>query len=160
MEPKISVEPFRTVRQTLKVAEFYDILVFDGPPHSMAGTLEIARASVLVILPTGLSLDDLRPSIMLAHEMVENSIQAKKIVFALCRVGDRENEIEGARRYIQKARYDILKGSLPEKTGYRRASDDGRAASETTYPTLKERAEEIAQSIIDRISKSEKQEVA
>jgi chromosome partitioning protein len=159
MEPKIPVEPFRTVGQALKVAEFYDILVFDGPPHSMAGTLEIARSSVLIILPTGLSLDDLRPSIMLAHEMVENSIQANKIVFALCRVGDRENEIEGARRYIHKAGYDILKGSLPEKTGYRRASDDGRAVSETTYPTLKERAEEIAQSIIDRISKSEKQEV-
>lgn len=160
MEPEIAVEPFRTVAQALKVAELYDLMVFDGPPHSMAGTLEIARASSLVVLPTGLSLDDLRPSIMLAHELVENRIPAERIAFALCRVGDRENEIEEARRYIQKAGYESLPGSLPEKTGYRRASDEGRAASEVTYPTLKERAEELAQAMIDRITANEKQEVA
>ena len=39
-------------------------------------------------------------------------------------------EIEEARAYIRKAGYACLKGSLPEKTGYRRASDEGRAVSE------------------------------
>lgn len=152
LDPEVAVEPFRTVTQALKVAELYDLLVFDGPPHSMAGTLEIARASHLVMLPTGLSLDDLRPSIMLAHELVDQGISHDKIRFALCRVGDRENEIHEARIYIQKAGYAVLQGSLPEKTGYRRASDEGRSVSEVTYPTLKEKAEELAQAVIDLLS--------
>lgn len=160
LDPEVAVEPFRTVAQAVKIAELYDLIVFDGPPHSMSGTLEIGRASALTVLPTGLSLDDLRPSVMLAHELVDNGIPASKILFALCRVGDRENEIEEARTYITRAGYDCAAGSLPEKTGYRRASDEGKALSEVTYPSLKERAEELAQSIIDRIAQQPKQEVA
>jgi chromosome partitioning protein len=151
--PEVAVEPFRTVTQALKIKDLYDLLIFDGPPHSMAGTIQISRSSDLTILPTGLSLDDLRPSILLAHELVDGGIDLNKIIFVLCRVGDRENEINEARKYIEQAGYFCSAGSLPEKTGYRRASDDGRALSEVIYPTLKERAEEVAQSLIDRLSK-------
>ena len=156
LEPEVAVEPFRTVAQALKVQSLYDLMIFDGPPHSMSGTLEIARASALTVLPTGLSLDDLRPSIMLAHELVSAGIQADKIIFVLCRVGDRENEIEEARAYVKRAHYKCLTGSLPEKTGYRRASDQGKALSETFYRSLKARAEEVAQSLIDHISQQTK----
>ena len=158
-EPEVAVEPFRTVAQASKVATLYDMIVFDGPPHSMSGTLEIARTSALTVLPTGLSLDDLRPSVMLAHELTDNGIPAEKILFALCRVGDRENEIEEARTYIIRAGYACADGSLPEKTGYRRASDEGKALSEVTYPSLKEKAEELAQSIIDHITQQTEEEV-
>jgi chromosome partitioning protein len=160
LQPEIAVEPFRTVAQAIKVASLYDLLVFDGPPHSMAGTLEIARTSDIVVLPTGLSLDDLKPTVLLAHELVEAGVVADKIAVGLCRVGDRENEIEEARRYIDKAGYGTLKGALPEKTAYRRASDEGRAASEVSFPTLKEKAERLAQSIIDRVGARQSREVA
>jgi chromosome partitioning protein len=149
IKPDVAVEPFGAVAQALKVAPTYDLLLFDGPPHSMAGTLEIAQASDAVILPTGLSLDDLKPSILLAHELVEKSVPRHKLVFVLCRVGDRENEISEAKAYIRKAGYEVLDGELPERTGYRRASDQGRAVSETTHPSLREKAERVAQSIID-----------
>lgn len=158
LEPEVAVEPFRTVGQAIKVSSLYDLMVFDGPPHSMSGTLEISRASVLTVLPTGLSLDDLRPSVMLAHELVDNGITTSKILFALCRVGDRENEIEEARTYIKRAGYECASGSLPEKTGYRRASDEGMALSEVVYPSLRERADEIAQSIIDHVEQLTKKE--
>ena len=74
IQPEIAVEQFRTVTQALKHAEVYDLMVLDGPPHSMQGTLEIARACDLVVLPTGLSLDDLKPSVLLAHELVNAKI--------------------------------------------------------------------------------------
>lgn len=152
IQPEIAVEPFRTVTQALKHANVYDLLVFDGKPHSNRETLEIARESNLVILPTGLSLDDLVPSVLLAHELLEAGIAIEKMVFALCRVGDRDNEIDEARTYLRKAGYDTLIGSLPEKTAYRRASDVGRAASEVSFVSLRQRAEEIAQAVIDRLA--------
>jgi len=152
VKPDIAVEPFGTVTQALKVTQLYDLVVFDGPPHSMAGTLEIANVCDAIVLPTGLSLDDLKPSVLLAHELIQSRIPADRIVFALCRVGDRENEITEARGYITRAGYTVLEGELPERTGYRRASDQGRAASETTHPSLRERAERLAQSVIDFVS--------
>lgn len=119
----------------------------------MAGTLEIAKASKLVVLPTGLALDDLRPTIRLAHELVENGITEDKIALSLCRVGDRENETREARSYIKKTGYTLIQGSLPEKTAYRRASDEGKSVSEVTYLSLKKRAEEIAQDVINLMSR-------
>jgi chromosome partitioning protein len=151
--PEIAVEPFRTVEQALRMASSYDLVIFDAPPHSMSGTKEIARVSDLVLLPTGLSLDDLRPTVLLAHELVEAGIDPGKLAVILCRVGDRENEIREARSYIEKAGYQVLTGQLPERTAYRRASDEGRALSEASHPSLRERAEEVAQSVIDRLAK-------
>lgn len=153
IQPEIAVEPFRTVTQALKHANVYDLLVFDGKPHSNRETLEIAHESNLVVLPTGLSLDDLVPSVLLAHELLEAGIAIEKMVFALCRVGDRDNEIDEARTYLRKAGYETLVGSLPEKTAYRRASDVGRAASEVSFVSLRQRAEEIAQAVIDRLAR-------
>lgn len=152
LEPEIAVETFRTIAQAMRVEDSYDLLLFDGQPHSTAATLEIARASDVVLLPTGLSMDDLKPTVLLAHELMDEKIPLKKIAFVLCRVGDSESEILEARDYIKKAGYVALDGELPEKTGYRRASDDGRAATEATHPSLKAKAEKIGQSIINFIN--------
>jgi len=111
VKPDIAVEPFGTVTQALKVTQLYDLVVFDGPPHSMAGTLEIANVCDAIVLPTGLSLDDLKPSVLLAHELIQSRIPADRIVFALCRVGDRENEIAEARGYIRRAAIRFSKAS-------------------------------------------------
>ena len=105
IQPEVAVESFRTVGQALKVAPSYDLMIFDTPPHSSTGTKEIARAADLVILPTGLSLDDLRPSVLLAHELKDAGIPVDRLVFVLWRVGDRENEINEARQYIGQSGY-------------------------------------------------------
>jgi chromosome partitioning protein len=64
IEPVVAVERFGSVEQALKAAPHVDLLILDGPPHSTAGTLRIAQASDLVILPTGLSLDDMQPTVL------------------------------------------------------------------------------------------------
>jgi chromosome partitioning protein len=156
IEPTIPVERFATVEQALKVAPQYDLLILDGPPHSTSGTLKIAQAAELSILPTGLALDDLEPSVLLAHELVKKDIPRDKLAFALCRVGDSEGEIQEARSYISQAGYLALPGELPERTAYRRAADLGRALTETGFQSLNGRADALAQSIIDQIVKAEK----
>lgn len=151
-EPLVAVEPFGKVKQAQKHAQNYDLLIFDAPPHSTTLTLDIAQISDLLILPTGLSLADLRPAVLLGHELVKKSIPKEKIVFTLCRVGDRENEINEARDYIQEAGYTVLDGELPERTGYRRAYEHGQALTESPYPGLRERAERFAKSIVNKIT--------
>ena len=50
----------------------------------------------------------------------------------------------------------MLTGSIPEKIAYRRASDEGRALTETRFLTLNHRADKLAQSIIDLVTKLQK----
>ena len=158
LEPVIPVERFGSVEHALKTVAQYDLVILDGPPHSSAGTLKIAAASEMVVLPTGLSLDDLEPSVLLAHELVKKGIDQHKIAFALCRVGESETEITEARSYIEQARYTLLKGEIPEKTAYRRASDEGRTLTETRFPSLNQRSDLLVQSIVNRLEKIQKKE--
>jgi chromosome partitioning protein len=154
LEPDISVEQFGRVDQALKIANDYDLLICDGAPHSTMATRSIAQASDLIVIPTGLAVDDLQPSVMLAHELAKAGIPRQKLVFALCRVGNSPSEIEDARSYLGEAGYTVLPGALPEQVAYRRASDEGRALTETRFASLNERAEELAQGIVDQISKA------
>jgi chromosome partitioning protein len=156
IHPVIAVARFGTVEQALKIAHHHDMLILDGPPHSTAGTLRIAQASSLVILPTGLSLDDLQPTVLLAHELVKKGVPKGKIAFALCRVGESHLELIEAQMYITDAGYPLLRGSIPEKIAYRRASDTGRALTETTFPSLNERSDRLVQSIVNLISELQK----
>jgi chromosome partitioning protein len=156
INPVIPVERFGSIEQALKIGAQYDLIIIDGPPHSTAGTLRIAEVSELVILPTGLSLDDLEPSVLLAHELVKKGTGRSKIGFALCRVGESETEISEARSYIEQAGYTVLQGEIPERTAYRRASDEGRTLTETRFPTLNQRSDLLVQSIVNHLGKLRK----
>jgi chromosome partitioning protein len=150
--PDVPVERFGSISQALKFSHVYDLLVFDGKPYATSQTLEIANTANLLILPTGLALDDLRPSVLLAGQLAAKGISPEKLTFALCRIGESESELHDAMQYIQDAGYSILAGAMPEKTGYRRASDTGRSPTETRFPTLNKKADILAQSIIDKIT--------
>jgi chromosome partitioning protein len=67
LDPVVPVERFGAVDQALKSHDHYDLMILDGAPHSTAATLKIAEAAHVVVLPTGLALDDLEPSVLLAQ---------------------------------------------------------------------------------------------
>jgi chromosome partitioning protein len=150
IQPEIAVEQFSRVAQALRIAHSYDLLIFDGKPHSTRENLDIAKSSDLVLLPTGTALDDLEPTVRLAHELKKH-ISVDKLAVCFSRVGASSAELEEAVRYVQAAKYFCLSGFLPERTGYRRASDTGRAATETPHSSLNQKADRLAQSVADRM---------
>jgi len=160
IDPSVSVERFGTVDQALKQRDHYDLLILDGPPHSTSGTLRIAEASDLVVLPTGLALDDMEPSVLLAHELVKKGVLKSKIAFAFCRVGESQHEIAEAQEYIGQAGYRVLDGTVPEKIAYRRASDEGKTLTETRFASLNDRGDQLAQNIIDLVTRLHKRKAA
>lgn len=160
VDPVVAVERFGTVGQAVKAAAGYDLMILDGPPHATMGTLQIAEASTLVVLPTGLALDDLEPTVLLAHELTMKGVPVDRIAIAFSRVGDSESELAEASAYVRQAGYRHLTNVLPEKTGFRRASDEGRAPTETRFPSLNERAEAIAHEIADLIETRADREAA
>ena len=156
IEPNIAVEQFARMSQVLKTENSYDLVIIDGAPHSSAMTLEIAKASDMVILPTGTPVDDLEPTIRLAHELKQKGITSDKITLALCRVGDSTRELEEAAEYIKLTGYYTLPGEIPEKVAYKQALDAGRVLSETPFTTLNQKAQEIVGEIEKRINKLNK----
>lgn len=150
-DPRIAVEQFMTVKDAIKQDNYYDLLVFDGEPHSTKKTLEIASVCDFIILPTGVTVDDLMPTIKLAHELKKHKIDRKKLGIALSRVGDSQAEVEGAREYIEEASYHYL-GLIQEKTSIGQAHDSGKAANETPFKTVNQATDHFVQAIVDRMN--------
>lgn len=149
-KPVIAVEPVGTVQQAMKSDPVCDLLLFDGPAQASKLVEEIAKASDLIVLPTSVGEADLRPAVLLAHELKKMGITANKIIFALNRAGT-DTENDQAREYIKEAGYEIAEGELLERSGYRQAYQQGRSPTEAPFKTLRERAAIVARSIAKKI---------
>lgn len=150
--PEIAAEQFPRVERALAQADQYDLIIFDGAPHSTRDTLAIAKVSDLVVLPTGYSLDDLKPTVRLAHELKHAGIPTTKIAFAFTRGGDSATEYQEAALYLEQTGYALIPGYIPDRTAYRRATDTGRALTETNYPSLNAKADALVQAIGDHVT--------
>lgn len=141
-------------------ASRFDALILDGKPNASEQTLEIAKAANLVVIPTGQTVDDLHPGVVLAHSLRKKGITPDKIAFAMFKTTGSERENTAAREYIHQAGYLVLDGEVSVSTAYGSASDQGKAITETSFKTLNERASKLAQSVIDRMVELQERQVA
>lgn len=150
IKPRIYVEQYSSIKDIEKQKGKYDLIIIDGAPASNRQTLEIAKASDFLILPTKVTLDDLRPQIKLAHELRKNQVDKKKIGFILSMIGKSNIEVEGAKEYIEEAGYRCL-GSILQKDSIGQAHDSGKAANETPFKTINNSVDKLIQSIVNYI---------
>lgn len=147
--PDVPVQMFGNVATAISKAGDADLLIFDGAPHASADTVEIAKASDLMILPTGLALDDLEPTVTLANTLADkHGIPVARIVFALCKTGTSPAELDAARTYLGKTRFETLAGAIQQKPAFSRAMDAGLSVIETPYKAPREQALQLIQAAI------------
>lgn len=151
IEPAMNVAGFRSAGQALMQASDCDLLVLDGPARASTATLEVALAADLVVQPTGASVDDLEPAVLTFHELAREGVPQERLWFGLCRVGTEAEEIE-CREYTARAGFGVLQGALYERPAYRQAQNAGLSVTETRYPGLNRRADQLIQALVDRMS--------
>lgn len=146
----VDAQAFSSVRDALAQAEDFDLVVVDTPGHLSPETFEVARASDLIILPTGTSSDDLHPVTLLLYELEQIGIPKDRLFVALCRILDPKEE-RWARHYLDTTGFEALEGSLPERLGYRRAHNRGKSVTETNELALNERANQLMASVLKKV---------
>lgn len=151
VKPLVSVEGFRTAEQAMAQADQYDLLIIDAPARASEGTRKIAEKSALVVQPTNPALDDLRPAVLLFHELERAGVPKSRLVFALNQVLTDAEEV-AARQYLSDAGFEVLAGYVPSKTSYREAQNNGRSITETRYAALNTKADTLIQSLINKVT--------
>ena len=160
ISPEIQVQSFMSVTSALVEAPHFDALVLDGKPNASDQTVEIARASDLVVIPTGQTVDDLHPGVLRAHNLHRKWMSRERIAFAMLRTTGCRRENEAARQYLAEAGYAVFEGEVPVPTAYGMASDGGRAITETSFRSLNDRAAGLAQGVIDGIAELQERRAA
>lgn len=152
--PLASVEMYGTIAQAIRsgldITPNFDILIIDAPGRASEATAELARSSHIIIQPATGTLDDMRPGVMLFHELTKLKIPRKRMFFALNRITT-DHEEATAREYITMAGYAALNTSLLDKVGYKSAQNEGLSITETQWPTLNTRATGLVSEIVDKL---------
>src|SRR3954452_8293023 len=152
LQPEISVEKFATVERALREAEKYDLLIIDGPAHAEKGGLGMARKSQLILMPTCYGLDDLEAQVEAAYELEANGIDRGRIWFIFARTTGSPNEEHAAREYLKRADINVLEPGLAELPCIRQAHNGGEAASELSFPLIRERAIALAFAVAIKVN--------
>lgn len=149
-KPVISAEPYQSAKAFKRDAA--DLIVADGKPDSDNSSLEIAKASNLIIVPTGLAVDDLKPQVMFVNELVSLDIDPARILVVLNKITDSEVAVREARQYLSSVGYQVATTELSAMTGYQMAQNRGLAVTETTFPTLNEKADTLGAEIVEKVN--------
>lgn len=151
VRPEIPVEKFATVERALREADKYDLLLIDGPAHAEKGGLSMAKKSGLILMPTCFGIDDLDAQIEAAYELEENGIERNRIWFIFARTSGSANEEQTAREYLQRAEINVFEPIFAELPCIRQAHNGGKAASEVSFPTARERAMALAVAVATKL---------
>jgi chromosome partitioning protein len=151
VSPRLSVEAFDNAAEAVERAEACDLLILDAPGGVNDDTLAVASTAHLIVQPTGPTLDDLHPTVLLFHELAAVGVPKSQLVAALCRVLDDEEEA-AARAYLEEAGYEVLSGFIPESRAYRNAHNRGRSLTETEEQTFNDRADALIEALLTKVA--------
>ena len=149
--PPCEVVAYSTLEEALAASGDVDLLILDTPGGTSRTTAEIARHAHLVVQPTGASADDLQPTVLTFHELVQVGVPRERLVAAICRTLSAGEEAV-VRAYVQDAGYEVLPGAISERIAYREAQNRGQAITETSVAALNKRADALIEALLNKVA--------
>ena len=134
IQPDIEARAFKSLKKLRKSVEGFDLVVVDARGLADELTTDIGQESDVVFLPTGTSMDDLRPTLALARRLSKSRKAGNKIVIVLSKVGKSKRLLDIAIAVIEESGFEVLDNIWPERDGFQADLDIGKAGSETHNP--------------------------
>ena len=152
-QPEIEGAFYKTVGEAVRDSSGSEVLIFDGKPVADQQATEVAKKANLVVLPTGASVDDLRPTVQLMHALLKAGVPAPRILVVLVSSMTPATEAD-ARAVLENAGIRVAKHALRKLPSYEVALGQGLSPSEARGPAhIREEAaavaEEVAQVLVE-----------
>jgi chromosome partitioning protein len=153
IEPEVDTRAFKSLKKLRKGLSVVDFIVADTRGLADDLSTEIAEDADVVFLPTGVSQDDLRPTLSLAGKLARRGAEGR-LVMVLSKVGRSESQFAKAVEAIEDAGYELLSEHWPQRDGFQSDLDAGRAGREARNPHLREIAERMEEALWARALKA------
>ena len=132
--------------KVLSLADTCNVLAIDAPGWADEYSVWLAKGSHLTVLPSKPTIEYLRPTIRLKHEMLAKGLEDWRVAIALNEVLT-DAEVTFARDYLKDAGYAPLPGFMRTVKTYRDARKIGKAVTETLVPALNREAFKLVEEI-------------
>jgi chromosome partitioning protein len=150
VEPEIDVHSFKSLKKLRKAEERFDLIVADTRGLADDLTKDVAEESSVIFLPTGISVDDLRPTLALAQHLAKHGADSK-IVFILSKTGRSERQIAVALKRIEAQGFPILSATWNLRDGLQSEFDSGGVGLESSNHYLRDIAENVRHAMMERV---------
>lgn len=146
-QPAIAASFYKTVGEALRDGAGADVLIVDGKPSADTQTTEIAKKANLIVLPSGASLDDLRPTAQLTHTLLSAGVPKDRLLVVLVAATTPATERD-ARQVLSSVGLRVAEHTLRKLPAYEVAMGQGLSPSEVPgRPHLREEAALVAEEI-------------
>ena len=152
-DPEIDTRAFKSLKKLQKSDNAADFIVADTRGLADDLSTEVAEISDVVFLPTGVSQDDLRPTLNLARRLARRGAEGRLVV-VLSKVGRSETQFGRAVEVVEDAGFELLSEHWPQRDGFQSDLDAGRAGREARNPYLREIAERMESALWARAIKA------
>ena len=153
IEPEVDTRAFKSLKKLRKNEKVVDFIVADTRGLADDLSTEIAEDFDVVFLPTGVSQDDLRPTLWLARKLARRGAEGRLVV-VLSKVGRSETQFSRAVETIEDAGFELLSEHWPQRDGFQSDLDAGRAGREARNSYLREIAERMEEALWARTLKA------
>ncbi|MGC9958906.1 ParA family protein [Roseiarcus sp.] len=153
LEPEVDARAFKSLKKLRREDGVADFIVADTRGLADDLSTEIAEDSDVVFLPTGVTGDDLRPTLSLARKLARRGAEGR-LVLVLSKVGRSETQFAKAVETIEDAGFELLAEHWPQRDGFQSDLDSGRAGREARNPYLREIAERMEEALYSRAVKA------
>lgn len=153
-EPRVDSTVYHRSDKLIREAEARQLVVVDGGPHASSQSLEIAKVANVIVIPTGVTKDDLREALKLGTEFISAGVARVRLLYVLSRTPQSDRELESARSTVEAFGFMCASGSIPLSTGYGAAMDVGLSITETRFKGLNEKALSVVQQVFDHANKA------
>jgi chromosome partitioning protein len=154
VEPEIDVRSFKSLKKLRKGEEHFDLIVADTRGLADDLTKDMAEESSVIFLPTGTSVDDLRPTLALAQRLAKHGADGK-IMFILSKTGRSERQIAAALKRIEAQGFPILAATWGLRDGLQSEFDTGGVGLESSNQYLRSIAENVERAMMEHVFASE-----
>ncbi len=149
IEPDIEVRAFKSLKKLRKIEEKFDLIVVDTRGLADDLTKDVAEESDVVFLPTGTSVDDLRPTLTLARKLAGQGADGK-IALILSKTGKSERHIASALEQINGSGFPVLSVHWALRDGIQTELDHGGVGLESRNRFLREIAITCGNAMFER----------
>jgi chromosome partitioning protein len=149
LKPDVDARSFKSLKKLRKREASYDLIIADTRGLADELTEDVAKESDLVVLPTGTSGDDLRPTLALANRLAALG-GSGKLTLVLARIGKSDRQIAQAISTIEAAGFDLLPTHWPFRDGIQSELDAGRVGLDARSAHLKKIATHLEHALFAR----------